>query len=394
MAALNAAQPGASRFVGGCVRNALLGQAADDIDIATQLTPERVMAAAAAAGLQVVPTGIEHGTVTVIAAGAPFEVTTLRRDVSTDGRRATVAFTTDWAEDAARRDFTLNALYADQEGTIHDPTGKGVADALAGRVVFIGDADRRIAEDYLRVLRFFRFSARYAKAGLDAEGLSACGRSAEGLRQISAERVWKELKKLLSADDPRAALVGMQSSGVAAAIWPEAGRIDRLHAMIDLEAGAFLAPDPLQRIAAALPDQTAAGALCQRLKASNDERERLVAAHSNAGRIVCYLSMRELRRLVYRLGQQAFIDQAKIAWADDPRERTTPQWRALIAFAQGWKPPHFPLTGEQVMAAGVPPGPQLGAVMREVEAWWIDADFIDDPLSLAERLKAVVQGMT
>ncbi len=394
MDALDAARPGASRFVGGCVRNALLGRTADDIDIATQLVPDEVAAAAQAAGLGVAPTGIEHGTVTVIAKGKPFEVTTLRRDVSTDGRRATVAFTDDWLEDAGRRDFTMNALYAERGGTLHDPTGRGVADGLAGRVVFIGDADRRIAEDFLRILRFFRFSAWYARGALDADGLAACARGVAGMRQLSAERVWKELKKLLAADDPRAALAGMEQAGVDEIVWPEATCTDSLSRLIALESNAFLPNDPLQRIAAALPDQIVARALCQRLKVSNDERARLVAAHADHGRIVSYLSMRELRRMLYRMGQEAFVDQAKISWAQDPRERATPQWRALIAFAQGWRRPEFALTGDQVIAAGVAPGPLVGAVMREVEEWWIDADFIDDPLSLAERLKAVAQGMT
>ena len=393
MDALDAARPGASRFVGGCVRNAVMGQAADDIDIATQLLPEQTVAAAKAAGLAAHPTGIEHGTVTLVCQSKPFEVTTLRRDVSTDGRRASVAFTEDWAEDAQRRDFTLNALYADRDGLIHDPTGSGVADALAGRVVFIGDADRRIAEDYLRILRFFRFSAWYGRGGLDGEGLAACARGVPGMAQLSAERIWKELKKLLAASDPRGALQGMAEAGVHAAVWPMASRLDRLSALIGLEAEAFLAADPLRRVAASLPDLVAAQALCGRMKASNEERDRLYAAHRPAGRIVSFMSLREVRRTLYRLGTEAFLDQAALAWAEDPRERATPQWRALMALAQGWRRPELPLTGAQVLAAGVPAGPLVGEVMREVEDWWIDADFIDDPLSIAERLKAVVQGL-
>lgn len=393
MEALDAVRPGASRFVGGCVRNAVMGRAADDIDIATQLLPEQTIAAAKAAGLAAHPTGLEHGTVTLVCQGKPFEVTTLRRDVSTDGRRASVAFTEDWTEDAQRRDFTLNALYADREGVIHDPTGAGVADALAGRVVFIGDADRRMAEDYLRILRFFRFSAWYGRGALDPDGLTACGRGVSGMGQLSAERVWKELKKLLAASDPRAALAGMAAAGVHEAVWPMAGRLDRLAALIGLEAEAFLPADPVRRVAAALPDLSAAQALCVRMKVSNEERDRICAAHKPAGRIVSYMSLREVRRTLYRLGAEAFLDQAAMAWADDGREKTTPQWRALMALAQGWRRPTLPLTGAQVMAAGTPAGPLVGEVMREVEDWWIDADFIEDPLSIAERLKAVVQGL-
>ena len=393
MDALDAARPGASRFVGGCVRNAVMGRAADYIDIATQLLPEQTVAAAKAAGLAAHPTGIEHGTVTLVCQSKPFEVTTLRREVSTDGRRASVAYTEDWAEDAQRRDFTLNALYADRDGVIHDPTGSGVADALAGRVVFIGDADRRIAEDYLRILRFFRFSAWYGRGELDGEGLAACARGVPGMAQLSAERIWKELKKLLAASDPRGALQGMAEAGVHAAVWPMASRLERLSALIGLEAEAFLAADPLRRVAASLPDLAAAQALCGRMKASNEERDRLYAAHRPAGRIVSFMSLREVRRTLYRLGTEAFLDQTALAWAEDPRERATPQWRALMALAQGWRRPELPLTGAQVLAAGVPAGPLVGEVMREVEDWWIDADFIDDPLSIAERLKAVVQGL-
>lgn len=393
MDALDAVRPGASRFVGGCVRNAVMGRAADDIDIATQLLPQQTMAAAKAAGLAAHPTGIEHGTVTLVCKGKPFEVTTLRRDVCTDGRRAGVAFTEDWTEDAQRRDFTLNALYADREGVIHDPVGSGITDALGGRVVFIGDADRRIAEDFLRILRFFRFSAWYGRGPLDADGLAACARGLPGMGQLSAERVWKELKKLLAASDPREALAGMAAAGVHEAVWPMASRLDRLAALIGLEAEAFLAADPVRRVAAALPDLAAAQTFSVGMKVSNEERDRLCAAHKPVGRIVSFMSLREVRRTLYRLGLEAFLDQAALAWAEDRREKTTPQWRALMALAQGWQRPALPLTGAQVMAAGAPAGPLVGEVMREVEDWWIDADFIDDPLSIAERLKAVVQGL-
>jgi poly(A) polymerase len=393
MDALDAMRPGVSRFVGGCVRNAVMGKPADDIDIATQLLPQQTIAAAQDAGLGAHPTGIDHGTVTLVCQGRPFEVTTLRRDVSTDGRRASVAFTEDWVEDAQRRDFTLNALYADRQGVLFDPIGTGVEDALAGRVRFIGDADRRIAEDYLRILRFFRFSAWYGRGVLDKTGLLACQRGVPGMAQLSAERVWKELKKLLAASDPRGALDGMTSVGAHEAVWPMAGRLDRVNALIGLEAEAFLPADPLRRVAAALPDLSATQSFCLRMKASSDERERLCAAQKSVGRIVSHMSLREMRRTLYRLGAEAFLDQAALAWADDRREKTTPQWRALTALAQGWKRPVFPLNGAQVLAAGAPAGPLVGEVLREVEEWWIDADFVEDPLGIAERLKAVVQGL-
>jgi len=393
MAALNAAEPGCARFVGGCVRNALIGRPIDDIDIATALTPDQVMSAAQAAGLGVHPTGLAHGTVTIVASGLPFEVTTLRRDVRTDGRHAEVAFTRDWDEDAHRRDFHLNALYADAEGRVLDPTGRGVADAVAGRVAFIGNSHDRIREDYLRILRFFRFSAWYGRTKLDQDGLEACAAMRDGLAVLSVERIWKELKKLCAAPDPTVALSAMQVTGVQAAIAPDLGRFDRLMRLLALEADGFFPADPIRRIAAGLPNAEAALHFAAHMKAANDERDRLVAALQTAPRAVSFLSLKELRRALYAVGPEAFADRAFLAWADDHNPRAAGQWRGLLALAQTWQAPRFALTGEQVIAAGVQPGPKVGAVMREVEAWWIDADFPDDPLALAERLKAVAQAL-
>ncbi len=248
IAALEAAGgPGCVRFVGGCVRNSLVGQGIDDIDLATRLLPVQTMAALKAAGLKVVPTGIDHGTVTAISQRIPYEITTLRRDVSTDGRNATVAFTDDWAEDAARRDFRLNALYCDAEGVIFDPTGAGVEDALAGRIVFVGDAATRIREDYLRILRFFRFYAWYGRAEPDAEGLAACAAEAEGMGRLSAERVSKELLKLLAAPDPRRAVRAMAESGVLARVIAPELSADGLAVF---EAMVEVSKDPVLRLSA------------------------------------------------------------------------------------------------------------------------------------------------
>jgi len=393
LAALEAARAGASRFVGGCVRNTLLGAPVDDIDIATQLTPEAVMDAARAAGLGAHPTGIEHGTITVVANHVPFEVTTLRRDVSTDGRRATVAFTEDWAEDAARRDFRMNALYAAPDGAVVDPTGGGLDDVRARRVIFIGEAQTRLREDYLRILRFFRFNAWYAKGEPDAGGLAACASLSAGLDTLSAERVWKETKKLFAAPDPRRALAAMRAAGVFARVLPEAGAALALERMIALDVELLLGADPMVRLAAALPDQDAARALGARLKLSNDERARLVAALGDGPRIVSFMTAREVRRAVYSIGAQAFADRARIAWAGEANAKAVPQWQALLHMAKTWPAPRLPLSGEDIIAAGVPPGPKVGAVMREVEAWWIDADFPDDKLAAVERLKAVAQAL-
>ncbi|MGE0828084.1 MAG: CCA tRNA nucleotidyltransferase [Hyphomonadaceae bacterium] len=393
MAALEAVRADGSRFVGGCVRNALMGLAATDIDIATQLLPEETIAAAQAAGLGAHPTGIDHGTITIVADHQPFEVTTLRRDVSTDGRRATVAFTQDWMEDAQRRDFRMNALYADSAGRVFDPTQGGVEDAQAGRVIFVGDPDTRIREDYLRILRFFRFNAWYGKGALDAAGLAACARHLTGLDGLSVERIWQETKKLFAAADPRRALEAMIETGVAARALPELEALARVRRLIEIEADAFLPFDGLQRIAAGVADADRARALSRRLKVSNEEKERLTRAHGEAPRVVSYLSVREIHRALYLLGAEAFRDRVKIAWAGDEKTSASVQWRALLTHADVWPIPKFPLTGDEAMAAGLPAGPKVGQALREVEAWWIDADFPDDRLALIERLKAVVQGL-
>jgi len=392
MAALDGARAGGSRFVGGCVRNTVMGHEVDDIDIATQLTPDQVIDVSTKAGFAAHPTGIEHGTVTVVVNHKPFEVTTLRRDVSTDGRRATVAFTESWEEDAERRDFRINALYADASGAVHDPTGGGLDDARAGRVIFIGDARQRIKEDYLRILRFFRFNAWYARTPIDPQGLHACADLVAGLDSLSVERVWKEVKKLLGAPDPRAAWEGMTAIEARARALPELTNHARLRALMDLDVDLMLPVDPMVRVAASLADQQAAKTFANRLKLSNEERGRLVFALGDDVKITSFMSLREMRRAIYKIGNEAFRDRVMLAWADAKGEKAQ-QWRALVAHGQMWTPPKLPLTGDEVMAAGVPAGPKVGVVMREVEAWWIDADFPDDKLSIIERLKAVAQGL-
>ena len=383
-----------ARFVGGSVRNALMGRPVDDIDIATTLPPEEVTEALTAAGLKAVPTGAEHGTITAVAQGKPFEITTLRRDVETDGRRAVVAFSTDWSEDAQRRDFTLNALYASRDGTIHDPTGSGVADGKAGRIVFVGDPATRIAEDYLRILRFFRFYAWYGKGEADAAALAACEAGRDMLQDRPGERVSKELLKLLAADDPVPALRLMAKTGVLETILPGGQDLAQFEGLVAIENELLFECDPLLRLAALMPaDQVGTGKAAERLRLSNAQRDRLIAAKGQDLRITSWMSPRESRRGVYALGAEAFADRVKLAWAADNRTATAPQWRGLIALGQSWAPPPFPLTGEDVVHAGVPKGPMVGQVLREVEDWWIDHDFIDDKFSAIEKLKAVAQGM-
>ena len=385
---------GCARFVGGCVRNSLLGQPVADIDIATTLTPDQVTEALETAGLRALPTGVDHGTVTAISGGQPSEITTLRRDVSTDGRRAVVAFTQNWEEDAVRRDFRLNALYCDDQGRIYDPTGEGVADARAGRIVFVGDAMTRIREDYLRILRFFRFHAWYGKGEPDSAALAACKALKGMLSGRAAERTQKELLKLLEAPDPRASLRLMAATSVLSAVLPQVRALTRFESLVANESDHFFDIDPELRLASLLPDDPAvARDTAERLRLSNALKDRLVAAAGDDPRIVSWMSPRETRRAVYRLGGRAFADRVRLAWAASDRPAAATQWRALIPLAETWTPPVFPLTGEDVVNAGVPRGPLVGQVLREIEDWWIDLDFIDDRMAAAERLKAVAQGM-
>lgn len=389
MAALEAAKPGSARFVGGCVRNQLMGHPVDDIDIATQLPPDKVMEALVAAGLRAIPTGLDHGTVTAVSRGRPFEITTLRQDVETDGRRAVVAFTEDWAEDAARRDFRLNALYAEPDGTLHDPTGGGLDDARQGRVIFIGDADRRLREDYLRILRFFRFNAWYG-AGLDPDGLAACRRHAEGLSRIAAERIWKEMQRLLAAPDPLATLDAMVAAGVWAAILPTPGlRADagearaRLRALLANEAHLGLPADPMRRLMTLVPrDPGALTEAAASLRLSNAERDRLLAWADPRLDTLVAGDGPSARAAIYRLGAEAVLDRAVL------EPETTPEAASTVhALAQTWQPPVFPLGGEAAKAVGLS-GPDIGAALGDVEAQWVAGDFLADEAALRDALSS------
>lgn len=389
------ADGGAARFVGGCVRNALIGVPVEDIDIATPLTPEEVSRRVKAAGMTAVPTGIEHGTVTAVVHTTPqhadtFEITTLRRDVSTDGRRASVAFSTDWEEDARRRDFTINAIYAESDGEVRDVIG-GLDDLQARRVRFIGDPAQRIAEDYLRILRLFRFHASYGHGDIDAEGLRACAAAKDQIKTLSGERIQKEMLRLLASEGVAPVLRTMAASGILSEVLPGTLQFDRLQALCHADAEHYFEGDGLLRFGALLSDVAQAREAATRWRLSNADRARLVGMMTVPVKIVSYLSIREVRRALYRHGPASFKDWARLKWAEDPKVSNGVQWRALLALADGWVRPVFPLKGPDVMAAGVPEGPLVGRVLGEVEEWWIDADFTDDEFSLAERLKAVVQ---
>lgn len=348
---------GDARFVGGSVRDTLLGIPVSDIDLATPLPPERVLELLRAAQIRAVPTGIEHGTITVVLESGPVEVTTLRRDVSTDGRRATVAFTDDWREDAARRDFTINALYADPgTGAIYDYFG-GLADLEARHVRFIGDPLQRIAEDHLRILRFFRFLARFGDRA-DPEGLDACVARSKDLMALSRERIRDELLKLLVAKDAVRVVRIMLERGVFEPVLPEIASADRLVHLAQRESEAGIAPHPLRRLAALLPENAQlADQIGARLKLSNAERKRLIAAVAQP--------QGAAKPLAYRLGIDSALDQLLLS--DRPI--------AEVAEVESWQAPRLPLTGGALVERGLAKGPEVARALRAVEDRWIDEGF-------------------
>jgi len=381
---------GAARFVGGAVRNTLIGEPVGDVDIATPLVPDEVMRRLKAAGLSAVPTGIEHGTVTAIAHGKPFEVTTLRRDVETDGRRAVIAFSTDWREDALRRDFTMNALYAGEDGAVYDYFG-GVTDLMARRVRFVGDARTRIREDYLRILRLFRFHAWYGVGEIDAGALAAAIAEKDGLKKLSGERVQKELLRLLEAKNPLPAIAVMTDAGIVAEILPPGINLVRLQRLLSIEAANALAADAGSRLSALLPDSTQAlRSIAGQLRLSNAARDRLIEAADTDDRITVSLPQSDARKLLYRLGAQRFADQTLRQWAGSGAPPDDSAWRALLFLAQSWTRPVFPLDGNDVMSLGIDEGPQIGIALREVEAWWVDQDFAPGRTALLERLRQTI----
>ncbi|MDJ0922698.1 MAG: CCA tRNA nucleotidyltransferase [Henriciella sp.] len=365
MAALDAARPGGSRYVGGCVRNAIMGRPVDDIDIATQLLPKQTLAALEAAGLRAIPTGLEHGTVTAVVDHIPFEITSLRRDVETDGRRAVVAFTEDWAEDAERRDFRLNALYAASDGEVFDPTGGGYEDALSGRVIFIGDGDQRLREDYLRILRFFRFNAWYG-ATIDPAGLAACARQASGLSKIARERIWKELNKLFAAPEPTAAVNAMASSGVLGHVLPMVTDLGGLHDLRVTEHLCGVQPDPLLRLMSLIPRSAlAVQEVDEALRLSNAEKDRLTKWAADNLPEVTGINGKTLRGLLYWHGKQAVVDRAMLSSADV---------RDLLAAVRIWRRPDFPINGDDALAAGHE-GRGVGEALSRAGQAWVDSDF-------------------
>ncbi len=381
-----------ARFVGGCVRDAAIGRPVKDIDIATPLAPGAVIERLTAAGLKSVPTGLAHGTVTAVSARRPFEITTLRRDVATDGRRAIVAFTDDWRLDAARRDFTMNALSCRADGELFDYFG-GLEDLRAGRVRFVGDPIARITEDVLRLLRFYRFVAHYGRGAPDDAARAACRAMAERLPTLSAERLREETLRLLQAPAPHAVLRLMRDDGVLAAYLPEAAEIARLGRLVGLEARMLEPPesiDAIRRLAALLAPGVDAASVARRLRFSTREKSRLVALHAAKPRFAAALTAKMVRRLCYDHGADTVRDRALIAAAaraESDVESLADVMRAVCR----WQPVELPVGGDDALALGVPPGKPVGAALKSVEAWWIAADFRPSRKEALARLREVAK---
>jgi poly(A) polymerase len=355
------AEAGETRYVGGCVRDTLLGLTVSDVDLATRLTPETVIARLGKAGIKAVPTGIAHGTITAVIGGAPVEVTTLRRDVATDGRRATIAFTEDWREDAARRDFTINALLADpQSGEVFDYFG-GLADREARRVRFIGEPLSRIAEDHLRILRFFRFHARFGSGAPDADALEACAARASDLMALSRERIADELLKLLGLPDPAPTVALMIARGILAPVLPEISSADRLAALVAAEAAAGIALDPIRRLAALLPaDADIAASVAARLRLSKRAAKRLISAADptrDAPELLAYWIGNEQAVDRFLLAGEAGVDLRKL---------------------QAWQRPRLAVGGGDLIAMGLEAGPVVAATLQAIERDWAASGFSSD----------------
>ena len=367
----------------GCSRS---GGPVADIDIATTAKPEQTIKAVQKAGLKAIPTGLQHGTITVVANHVPFEVTTLRTDVETDGRHARVAFTADWAADASRRDFTINALYCDAGGTIYDPIG-GLADIDPPRIRFIGTATDRIREDYLRILRFFRFTAAYTDGPLDGDGLAACHAERAGLAHVSAERIQAEFLKLLVAKHAEPVLVVMDAQGFLRMLLDTDCDVPSFARLTAIEAALGRAPDAIVRLAALTPPTTkSATHLAKTLRLSNADKTWLTRASTAAA--TCHRPGDEQRsRLaLYSDGADVFQPSVMVAWARSGRPHDDVDWTALYQLPDRWTPPAFPLTGGDIVAAGVAPGPLVGGLLVELESWWIGQDFAPDRAAVLAEL--------
>jgi poly(A) polymerase len=376
-----------TRFVGGCVRDEVMGRPVGEIDLAAAATPDEVTSILQKAKVRVEPTGIAHGTVTAVVEGTGIEITSLREDIETDGRHAKVTFTKDWEKDAKRRDFTLNSLSKDASGKLHDYTG-GWQDAKDGVIRFVGDPRDRIKEDYLRVLRFFRFQATHGSALPAEEALKACHDAAVHLKDLSRERIWKEFKKLLAAADPYPSFKMMADTGVAQKILPEA-QVWRLEKLVEMEKRLpSLAKDPVLRLATLVHgEKTGAEVLEQRFALSKNETKNLGLLLDFSPEKPGLFESKSLREQAYQYGVDLtgkFLLLSGVLGAQF-------RWESVVEVLHKWEPVSFPLKGEDLLALGVNPGPDMGELLRGIEGWWIEADFAPDRAACLEKAKDMIK---
>jgi len=377
-----------ARMVGGCVRDSLLGREIGDIDLACSLKPEETMRRLEAAGIKVIATGLKHGTLTAVLKGEVFEITALRRDVATDGRHATVAFTDDWRADAMRRDFTLNALYLDPDGSLYDPCG-GYEDLMAGRVRFIGAADQRIQEDGLRILRFFRFAAQIGGGNLDPQGLAACIRNRDLISRLSGERLAAEIFRILQAENLPPVMIVMAESGILDKILPGHQDVGKLLSYVRLEQSLGRC-DALARLACLLGEnKEAVFAASRHLRLSNQQRATL-AAYATAAHLPLRRDMprKDVRGQIYAFGRPVFVHALLRMWSDRGGATQDEIFRKLLDYAEQWPVPAFPLRGRDLTAAGLAAGPAMGRSLKTLESRWIDSDF---SLTKAELLEKITE---
>ena len=377
--------------VGGAIRDALLNREITDIDFATPLEPKTITEILNKENIKFIDVGIDHGTVTAIINERKFEITTFRNDIFTDGRHAQVSFSNSLEEDALRRDFTINAMYLDKSGNLIDPTD-GKKD-LENRVVrFIGRPDERIKEDYLRILRYFRFLALFGDISPDAEVMKTISANLDKLSVVSKERQWNELKSILTLTAPNNAISAMSEIGLLDDYFNGIGINDAFVNLIEIESKISFSIDPILRLSTLIENSLdKANTIIKKLPLSKSESTDFLKLCTLNKKVVSYMSMKEVRYLLYLLGRDGFQKQILVTWAKDANNKNEVNWRSLYEVAQSWEKPSFALTAKDVINMGISQGPMVGDILKEVEDWWAENDFIDDKFSLIERLKAIVQ---
>ena len=377
--------------VGGSIRDALLNREITDIDFATSLKPKTITEILNKENIKFIDVGIDHGTVTAIINERKFEITTFRNDIFTDGRHAQVSFSNSLEEDALRRDFTINAMYLDKGGNLIDPKD-GKTD-LENRVVrFIGNPDERIKEDYLRILRYFRFLALFGDIYPDAEVMKTISANLDKLSVVSKERQWNELKSILTLTAPNNAISAMSEIGLLDDYFNGIGINDAFVNLIEIESKISFSIDPILRLSTLIENSLdKANTIIKKLPLSKSESTDLLKLCTLNKKVVSYMSMKEVRYLLYLLGRDGFQKQILVTWAKDANNKNEVNWRSLYEVAQSWEKPSFALTAKDVINMGISQGPMVGDILKEVEDWWAENDFIDDKFSLIERLKAIVQ---